>query len=204
MVEFSKLLANEHRHELSRDAKEYLAIIVDSGHRLQQMMSGLLHYSRLNTMARPFVDVSAEVIVKNCLTVMESAIAESQAVIEVGALPVLHADMEQLMQLFCILLDNALKFQPAGNRPNIQISAQEKNGFWQFAVADNGIGIAPDYQGKIFGLFQRLHTEDEYPGVGIGLKLAQKIVQRRGGAIWCESSAGQGATFYFTIPHHRE
>lgn len=199
MVEFSKLLTNEHADSLNEEGKEYLELIIENGQKMQAMMDGLLQYSRLNTMAKPFTKVSVARLLADIRVVMQPQITASKAVIELDELPSITADFEQLMYLLGALLDNAIKFQHKGNIPQIKISAEKKNGFWQFAIADNGIGIKPQYQDKIFKLFARLHTDDEYPGVGIGLTLVQKIVQRHGGKIWYESCSQQGSVFYFTL-----
>ncbi len=199
MVEFSKLLTNEHANSLNDEGKEYLSVIIENGHKLQAMMAGLLAYSRLNTMAKGFVKVDAGRIVQDLRLIMEPQIKASKAVLEIGDLPTVTADIEQLMQVLHILLDNAIKFQPHENIPTIKISAEEKQSFWQFAVSDNGIGIKPQFQDKIFKLFSRLHSDEEYPGIGIGLTLAQKIIHRHGGKIWFESTIGKGSVFYFTF-----
>lgn len=204
MVEFSRLLTTEHAASLNDEGREYLSLIIESGAKLQAMMDGLLQYSRLNTEARPFRDVSAGEALQRCRSAMSERIAASGAELQVAELPVVQADSEQLTQLFSALIDNAISFQPPGRKPVIQISAEQVDGYWRFAVADNGIGIAPRFHEKIFKLFQRLHADEEYPGVGIGLFLAQKIVHRHGGAIWCEPVAGQGTCFYFTLPLSQE
>lgn len=102
--------------------------------------------------------------------------------------------------LFLALIENAIKFHVEGGVRRVNISAHQKESVWEFAIADNGIGIAPSFHERIFKIFQRLHTDEEYPGVGMGLTLAQKIVGRHGGKIWCDSTPGQGATFLFTLP----
>jgi len=202
MVEFSKILADENADTLNEEGKQYLSLIVENGVKLQAMMDGLLQYSRLNTMAKPFTRVDANRIIEDLRVILEKQILTTHTKIDVvGVLPTVVADIEQLMQVFQVLIDNAIKFQPAGNAPQVTISAREEGGFWQFAIKDNGIGIAPEYQEKIFKLFGRLHTDDEYSGVGIGLTLAQKIVQRHGGKIWYKPASETGSTFYFTLPH---
>ena len=106
-----------------------------------------------------------------------------------------------LQQLLQNLIGNALKYRKDDERPCVHVSARPADQSWEFAVTDNGIGIAPQFHDKVFGIFKRLHGKDgKYPGTGIGLAICQRIVERYGGRIWLESDAGQGATFRFTVP----
>lgn len=199
MVAFSKLLTEEHAQSLSEEAREYLAIVIENGDRLQSMMDGLLQYSRLNTMSKPFTSLDCNRILENCAVVMQQRLHETCAQLAFSGLPTISGDFDQITDLFLHLIDNAVKFQPSGHKPFISIASQTADDCWQFAVSDNGIGIEPQFHNRIFKLFQRLHTEDEYPGIGVGLTLAQKIVHRHGGSLWCESAPGAGTCFYFTI-----
>jgi chemotaxis family two-component system sensor kinase Cph1 len=126
-------------------------------------------------------------------------IQESNAVITMDPLPVVSADPAQLSMVFQNLIGNAIKFR-GNDPPSIHISSERADGMWRFAVTDNGIGIDPAFHGRIFEIFQRLHTRDKYPGTGIGLAIVKKIVERHGGKIWIESELGKGSTFYFTLP----
>lgn len=199
MVEFSKLLSQEHGDVLSGEAQEYLSLIVSNGQKMQSMMDGLLAYSRLNTQAKPLARIDCNRILDQCREVLQGKIRETGAIFEITHLPTVRADADQAFQLFVALLDNALKFQPRGNQPKITVSAEPRGAFWQFSVVDNGIGIKPQFHEKIFKLFQRLHAEEEYPGVGIGLTLVERIIQRHGGKIWCEVGPGGGTAFCFTF-----
>jgi light-regulated signal transduction histidine kinase (bacteriophytochrome) len=200
MVEFSKLLSSEEANALSPDGKEYLALIIENGYKLQTMMDGLLQYSRLNTLAKPFETVDLNFIASSVLTELEEQITNSHAVIDIKKLPIVDADPEQMRKLFYALIDNAIKFHASGNIPAIHISVEKQQTNWIISVADNGIGIAPRNYETIFQIFKRLHTDDEYPGVGIGLALAKKIVERHGGTIFCKVLAPSGTIFTITLP----
>jgi hypothetical protein len=132
-------------------------------------------------------------------TNLHNIIDVTGACITSDELPEINADGHQITQLLQNLIDNAIKFQ-SEEKPQIHVGCQKQDGFWQFFVRDNGIGIDPQYHERIFKIFQRLHSQKQYPGFGIGLTIAKKIVERHGGRIWVESEAGKGATFYFTIP----
>lgn len=201
MVEFSKLLANEHSETLNEEGTEYLSIIIDSGKKLQTMMDGLLQYSRLNTTKKNFTHFSSQLVIENSLIAMADKITAKNAQVEISdQLPEIYGDMEQISQLFCYLLDNSLKFQKEDNLPFIEISAKENADFWIFSVSDNGIGIAPEYHNKVFKLFVRLHHEEEFAGIGMGLTLAQKVIDNHDGSIFCTSDGRQNCTFSFMIP----
>jgi two-component system, chemotaxis family, sensor kinase Cph1 len=130
---------------------------------------------------------------------LQAAIQESGAVVTCGPLPTVMAHAFQLRQVFQNLIGNAIKFHD-GQPPAIQISAEPKDGEWLFSVTDNGISIAPENAQKIFAIFQRLHTREEYPGNGIGLAICKKIIEQHGGRIWVEPRATEGAVFKFTWP----
>jgi light-regulated signal transduction histidine kinase (bacteriophytochrome) len=133
---------------------------------------------------------------------LQIAIRDSGAIVTCGYLPVVNAHGSQLRQVFQNLIGNAIKFHD-GQPPSIQIKAEQKGLEWEFSVTDNGISIAPENAQKIFAIFQRLHTREEYPGNGIGLAICKKIVERNGGIIWVEPRATEGAVFKFTWPTMR-
>ena len=167
---------------------------------MEMLVSDLLAYTRTiqsGTMPEPS-DASAAL--REALSNLARAIAESDARIEFDALPSVPIHTTPLQQLFQNLVGNAIKYHKPGVSPVVRVCAQRQNSHWLFSVSDNGIGIEPEYQERIFGLFKRLHTGDEYSGSGIGLALCQRIVERHHGRIWVESQPGQGSTFYFTLP----
>ncbi len=195
----TQLLAQRYQGRLDEKADRYISLTVDGCRRMQQLIQGLLAYSRLITRGRPLEPVDSEAVLERSLGDLQVAIAEAGAVVTHDRLPTLTADATQLGQLFQNLIGNALKFRNIAP-PRIHVSARGDGEWWTFDVADNGIGIDPQYAEQIFAIFQRLHTRDEYPGTGIGLAICKKIVERHGGRIWVESQPGQGSTFRFTLP----
>jgi light-regulated signal transduction histidine kinase (bacteriophytochrome) len=153
----------------------------------------------LGTRGLPFAPTDCEEVLQDVLDNLQLVIEENSAVITHDPLPTVKGDAHQLMQLLQNLLSNAVKFH-GEESPRIHLTAQRQNGFWQFSVRDNGIGIDPQFFERIFVIFQRLHAKGEYPGTGIGLAICRKIVERHNGRIWVESQPGQGTTFYFTLP----
>lgn len=200
MVEFSRLLTDEHAAALNDEGREYLAVIVSNGQRLQKMMDGLLEYSRVNTRAKPFAPVDLNAMLPYCRRVILERNPGRHVTIKAGLMPVVHADGDQMMQLFSILLGNAALYQPAGSDACIQINALKNQGMWEFSVTDNGIGMDPRFCERVFRPLQRLHNWEEYEGVGMGLTIAQKIVNRHGGEISLRTAPRSGTTVLFTLP----
>ncbi len=199
VASYLQLVAQRYKGQLDADADEFIGYAVDGAKRMQALINDLLAYSRVGTKARPFECTDCNKIVETALANLRVAVAESGAQVTHDALPTVMGDSSQLVQLFQNLIGNALKFR--GSEPvRVHIGAEGTDGYWRFAVRDNGIGIAPEYHQRIFVLFQRLHGRtEEYPGTGIGLAICKKIVERHGGTVWVESQPGEGATFVFTI-----
>ena len=203
---FTQLLARRYRDQLDEDADEFIEFIVDGTRRMQGMIRDLLKYSRVQTRGEEFKQVNVQHALEQALFNLKVTIEESNAEITHDELPEVTADEKQLVQLFQNLISNAIKFKKRDKPSKIRISSRldEENMEHVFGVSDNGIGMEPQYAGRIFELFQRLHTRDEYKGTGIGLAVAKKIVERHGGRIWVKSEFGKGSTFYFTIPVKEE
>jgi len=199
VASYTQLLARRYRGKLDSDADEFIAYAVDGANRMQRLINDLLAYSRLGTRGKSLELTSSESALAQALANLQIAIAENEAVVSHDPLPTVWADETQLVQLFQNLVGNAIKFRSL-LPPRIHISAQQKEQGWLFSVSDNGIGIEPQYAERIFVIFQRLHSQAEYSGTGIGLAVCKRIVERHGGRIWMESQPGQGATFYFTLP----
>lgn len=196
---FTELLANRYKGTFDEKAESYMAYIVDGATRMRSLINDLLSYSRVMSSARELAETDCSAVLSRVLRDLDLVIKESNTEIVCGPLPVIHADQSQLGQLFQNLIGNAIKYRGAA-APMITINAVRQRNDWLFSVADNGLGIAPEFHERIFAIFQRLHTRTEYPGTGIGLAVCHKIVERHGGKIWVESTGGAGSTFFFTIP----
>ena len=192
------LLKTHYEGKLDERSNEYMTHIVDGAARMETLIDGLLAFSRVGTQGGELQPVESAKALGTALQNLAASIEESGAVVTHDTLPAVNGDLPQLVSLFQNLLSNALKFRQKAP-PRIHVSAERNGRHWHFSVRDNGIGIAPQYFERIFGVFQRLHTRREYPGTGIGLALCKKIVERHGGRIWVESVPGEGATFCFSL-----
>ena len=196
---FVELLRRNLEKSLDAKTNEYMNFAIDGAKRMQSLISGLLEYSRVGTQGKKPKKTDSKEALDEAIARLATSIKESGAEINADGLPVVYFDDVQLSQLFQNLIGNAIKFR--GDQPlRIHINATHQDAGWQFAVADNGIGIEPQYADRIFQIFQRLHGREKYPGTGIGLSICKKIVERHNGKIWVESKPGNGSTFYFTVP----
>jgi len=164
---------------------------------MQQLINDLLTYSRVGTRGKPFEPADCMTVFATAVANLAVAIRDSGAEVTSDPLPMVMADERQLVQLFQNLIGNAVKFH-GEEPPRVHVSAEQNGDEWVFSVRDNGIGIEPQYLDQAFKVFQRLHGR-EYPGTGIGLSIAKRIVERHGGRIWLESQPGKGTIVYFTI-----
>lgn len=180
-------------------SKEYMHFALDGAQRMQAMIDDLLAYARVATSSKPPTLVNMEEILEVTLNDLKVNVEENEASIACESLPSVMGEQSQLILLMENLVGNAIKYRGQAT-PKIHICAQEHGIEWIFSVKDNGIGIDPKYQDKLFHIFQRLHTQDEYKGTGMGLAISKRIVERHGGRIWFDSEEGKGATFFFSIP----
>jgi signal transduction histidine kinase len=199
VASYCQLLQRRYQGKLDQDADEFISFAVEAASRMQQLINDLLQYSRVGTRGKPLEPTDCAKAAAAALDNLKIAIEESGASVSCDPLPVVAGDPVQLIQLFQNLVGNAIKFR--GERPvAVEIRVENQGSEWLFSVRDNGIGFEPKYSERIFMIFQRLHTRDEYPGTGMGLAICKKIVERHAGRIWAESEPGVGSTFWFTLP----
>lgn len=196
---YTQLLEKRYEGQLDQDAKDYIAFAVDGATRMQALIKDLLRYSRLNTEAHEFAEVDVNHLFDYAVHNLAVTIDETGSVVTKDELPTVIGDDRRLRQLFQNLIGNAVKYRDPEKMNHVHVSAKEITGGWQFCVEDNGIGIAKEYYEKIFVIFKRLHTRQEYDGTGIGLSLCKRIVEAHNGKIWVESESGKGSRFYFTL-----
>ncbi|MCX5758795.1 MAG: ATP-binding protein [Candidatus Hydrogenedentes bacterium] len=170
---------------------------------MQSLVQGLLEYSRVDSAGKKLVPVSVREVLVQALRNLKIAIEESGANVTWDELPELNADPTQIAQVFQNLIWNAIKFRSEAP-PVIHVGAARRLDEWEFGVRDNGIGFDPQFADKIFQLFQRLHTRQQYAVTGIGLTICKRVIERHGGTTWSESEPGKGATFHFTLPAARQ
>ncbi len=198
VASYVQLLERRYKGKLDADADEFIAYAVDGANRMRGLIDDLLTYSRVARLGKPFEPTDLESTLKIVLLNLQASIKKNNAIVTHDKLPVVVADGGQLVQLLQNLIGNAIKFH-GKDPPHVHVSAQAKENEYLFSVCDNGIGIAPEYYDRLFKIFQRLHTREEYPGSGIGLAVCKRIVERHGGRIWIESQVGKGSTIYFTL-----
>ncbi len=199
ITSYLQILEQRYGKALDKQAHEFIGFALDGARRMQALINDLLAYARVDIRGLPFEPTATEDVFAAALTNLKVAIDENKAVVSHEPLPTVRADAVQLTQVFQNLVGNAIKFHgPAP--PCIDVGAVRRDGEWLFHVRDNGIGIDPKNFERIFVIFQRLHTRQEYAGTGMGLAICKKIVERHGGCMWVESSPGRGSTFFFTLP----
>ena len=199
VASYTELLEERYKGRLDERADKYIFYAVDGAKRMQRLVADLLAFSRVGSQGKPLKPVDTAAVLAEVLRVLGPRLREAGADVQADTLPPVMADEDQLYQLLQNLVGNALKFRSEAP-PCIRISAVREGDAWRFAVADNGIGIEPQYSERIFQMFQRLHERGRYEGSGIGLSIVKRILERHGGRIWLQSTPGQGSTFFFTLP----
>jgi len=200
MVAFSQIL-EEKGGPLTDDeeTKLHLDLIIDSGRKLNQMIQGLLAFSRLNTVPRTVTDCDLEIVIARCNMELQPLLDLLKGKLIYPAMPEVTADPSRMFTLFYNLLENGLKFHRENVPPEVRIAFQELADAWYFTVSDNGVGIDPIFYDDVFRPLRKLHTDDAYPGAGMGLTLARKIAVQHGGNMWLEPSDMGGVKVCFTI-----
>lgn len=199
ITSFLSQLEDKYKKVLDEKGLKYIWLARDGAIRMGKIMDDLLEYSRVGRQEYRFGKIDIADLVKASVQLNQRLVSEYKASIHWENLPEIMAARAPLLQVFNNLINNALKYHRQGLAPMINIRAAENEDSWQFSVADNGIGIDPEFFQRIFILFQRLHQKDEYSGTGIGLAICRKAIENHGGKIWVEAVPGKGSTFYFTI-----
>lgn len=195
---FAQLLQKRNQGQLTRESEEFIENIIQGAGRMNTLVSGLLEYSRIASVGKPFTNVNLTDLIKKVRSDLKIAIEENHTELLIFEMPEIYCDELQVRQLFQNLISNAIKFR-SDKAPIIRISAEKTERHWLFKVEDNGIGIDMKFKDLVFQIFSRLHAQDKYQGSGIGLSVCKKILERHGGQIWLESTPGRGTTIFFTI-----
>jgi signal transduction histidine kinase len=198
---FSNILLKDFGPQMTEEAQRLIKVVVASAAQMTQMIDGLLKFCRLGKQAigRQPVDLTA--LARHAVENVQRDEKDNRAKVQIGELPGCVGDPGLLSQVFINLVSNAFKFSSHAKNPVVEIGCEQRNGENVHFVRDNGIGFEMQYGERLFGVFQRLHTEEEFEGNGLGLSIVQRIIERHGGRVWAEAELNKGATFFFTIPN---
>ena len=186
--------------ELSDDAKTLLEGITKNTNNMSCLIDDLLEFSKLNRKEVALTEINFEKIFKEVFNEIPGSAIKDKVKINISKLPVVKGDKALLKQVAANLISNAVKFSSKVENPEINISAVTENSMAVFCIKDNGVGFDMNYSGKLFGVFQRLHKQNEYEGTGVGLAIVKRIINRHGGKVWAESELNNGSSFYFSLP----
>jgi len=200
VTSFLTQLNNKYENVFDERGKKYIAFAVDGAKRMRQIILDLLEFSRVGRIETPVETVNTMDLIDSIKMLYKKELEDKKATLHYNNLPELNTFAIPLRQVFQNLISNALKYSKPNEAPVITITATTFNNYWQFNIADNGIGIEAEYFDKIFIIFQRLHSKEAYAGNGMGLAITKKIIENLGGKIWLTSTENIGSTFYFTIP----
>jgi light-regulated signal transduction histidine kinase (bacteriophytochrome) len=193
-------LQKKYEDQLDDKAQTYINFAIDGAKRMRQIIIDLLDYSRAGNQKEELQKLDLNEEIAEVLSLFHSSITKKNIELEIDELPEVHYSKTAIRQLFHNLIGNAIKYSNLNERPRIEVKISEFKNRYQFIIKDNGIGIAPEHQHKIFQIFQRLHSKSEYAGTGLGLAICKKIVEKYGGEIWVQSQIGIGSEFFFTLP----
>jgi signal transduction histidine kinase len=197
---FGQTLDARYGGELDAQARVFISRMLEVLDRMDERITSVLEYARVRSRPPDLVPVDTGAVLDGVVTVtLVRMVHESRVEVTAGELPVVTGDAEQLAQLFQNLLSNAIKFAAKDRRPKVAVSARRIGPQWEFTVADNGVGIPPEYAARVFEIFERVDRDERTPGTGIGLAICTRIVDRHQGRIWVEPPSGEGCTIHFTL-----
>jgi light-regulated signal transduction histidine kinase (bacteriophytochrome) len=197
---YSQLLHRRSGMDLSADGSQIIRVICEASAHMQQLISDLLAYTRAGHVYKSVTaPADMNIVAEKVIAMLQGSITDNGCRITTGTLPCVQVHESHVQQVLQNLISNSMKYRSDERNPEIHLWAERQDAFWRISVRDNGIGIAPEYAEKVFGVFKRLHG-NKYSGTGIGLAICQRIVEGYGGRIWVESEVGQGSTFQFTLP----
>jgi light-regulated signal transduction histidine kinase (bacteriophytochrome) len=200
VISFCQLLQRRYAAQLDERANQYISFAVDGASRMQRLINDLLAFSRIGRLTSGFSDVDLDEVVREAVAQREVALAETGGEVTWTDLPTVRGEEPLLSSLIGNLISNSIKFRRPDATPRIHLSARRDGDQWEISCTDNGIGIESEYADKVFVIFQRLHAKEVYPGTGIGLAIAKKIIEYHGGRIWIDTSGEEGTTIRFTLP----
>ena len=200
VISFSQLLQQRYGDQLDERADQYIEFAVDGARRMQVLINDLLAFSRVGRLSADFEAVDLDRCAHRAVDNLSVRIEDTGATVEIDDLPVVDGEANLLTAVFQNLIGNAMKFRKPDVAPVVRVVATESPEHWEVSVADNGIGIEPEYADRVFVIFQRLHTKDAYSGTGIGLALCRRIIEHHGGSIWVDTTVTDGTTVRFTLP----
>lgn len=196
---FTEIIAEKYADQFDEKTKRHINLIINGSSKAKEMLEALLVYSRLSTNQKTFAPFDCNEALDKAKEKLSDLIESSDAEILCHQLPNVTADANQISMLFCHLLRNSLLYQPAGNQPKISFEVSEKEKLWQFAISDNGIGIPERVRERAFTILRRGVADKQYPGLGMGLAFARRIVQNHGGEIWIDNEKEEGSRLIFTL-----
>ena len=199
VASFCSLLQSEYGDRLDDEGRQYLDFAIDGATRMRSLVQDLLTFSKIGSQKEIHQLIDPHAALESAMFNLELTIDEANAKVVCDDLPEIVAEPREIAQLFQNLVGNAIKYR-SNKPPKIRISSKDSGNCWQFLISDNGIGIAPEYRDRVFGIFKRLHSRNEYSGTGIGLAICKRIVEKLGGKIWIQEKVELGCTVCFTIP----